>query len=540
MAGEARVRAAHLPSPPQSGRAGTPRPDDHGTCQAGGGITFRADFDSANLAHARQKPASSSDFELRTERDAANTEFATENRSWFYFGVHGHRAGAFLGFDVVDLNKQAKLFNMEMRPVVCCPAAGVRWQRVKSKPHFGPTGEGFHVAFRHRFETEDEHFFAFCFPHSYRDCQAFLDRMAAHAAASTSTIHFRREVLGRSRQGRNLEVLTVASDAADEGDPAKPVFFVSARVHPGEVPASHMFNGLLKFLLRGKDKRAEVARKSFVFKLVPMLNPDGVELGHYRCDSRGQNLNRFYADPSETDQPEIFAVKSLLKRYADQGRLKFYFDLHAHANKKGVFAFGNTLPPEEQVETTLYAKLMSLNCPHWDLLSCNFTEKNMSSKDRDGHTKEGSGRVALFRETGLPHIYTIESNYCTSRIMNIIPQAEMEREEGFNTRSVSPMSKSRSPLFFDTDIFEGMGRALVVSALDLLEVNPWTRVPNSPFKSMQALKTWANSFLTTNGVSVRAAGVSRISKLLPKDRKAPAHKSLAPKVLIPVVNPAAE
>ena len=83
-----------------------------GTCQAGGGITFRADFDSANLAHARQKPASSSDFELQTERDAANTEFATENRSWFYFGVHGHRAGAFLGFDDgVDRNKQAKLFN---------------------------------------------------------------------------------------------------------------------------------------------------------------------------------------------------------------------------------------------------------------------------------------------------------------------------------------------------------------------------------------------------------------------------------------------
>ena len=181
--------------------------------------------------------------------------------------------------------------------MVCCPAAGLRWQRVKSKPHFGPTGEGFHVAFRHRFETEDEHFFAFCFPHSYRDCQAFLDRMSTHAAASTSAMYFRREVLGRSRQGRNLEVLTVASDAADEGDPAKPVFFVSARVHHGEVPASHMFNGLLKFLLRGKDKRAEVARKSFVFKLVPMLNPDGVELGHYRCDSRGQNLNRFYADP---------------------------------------------------------------------------------------------------------------------------------------------------------------------------------------------------------------------------------------------------
>ena len=29
----------------------------------------------------------------------------------------------------------------------------------------------------------------------------------------------------------------------------KPVVFLSARVHPGEVPSSHVLNGLIKFLL---------------------------------------------------------------------------------------------------------------------------------------------------------------------------------------------------------------------------------------------------------------------------------------------------
>lgn len=89
----------------------------------------------------------------------------------------------------------------------------------------------------------------------------------------------------------------------------KKTIFLSSRVHPGETPASFVLEGILKFLTEKNNEQAKILLDKFVFKIVPMLNPDGVFRGYYRLDTNGQNLNRYYIDPSPKTEPTIYAVK---------------------------------------------------------------------------------------------------------------------------------------------------------------------------------------------------------------------------------------
>jgi murein tripeptide amidase MpaA len=69
-------------------------------------------------------------------------------------------------------------------------------------------------------------------------------------------------------------------------------------VHPGESVSSWMVKGVLDFLC-SSDPQAITLRNHFVFKIVPLLNPDGVIQGNYRCSLTGGDLNRKYAIPSQ-------------------------------------------------------------------------------------------------------------------------------------------------------------------------------------------------------------------------------------------------
>ena len=90
--------------------------------------------------------------------------------------------------------------------------------------------------------------------------------------------------------GNNCDLLTITSFACDpESLRARKGVVVSARVHPGESNSSYMMKGVIDYLT-GPSLDAKILRDNFVFKIVPMLNPDGVIVGNYRCNLAGVSI----------------------------------------------------------------------------------------------------------------------------------------------------------------------------------------------------------------------------------------------------------
>ena len=83
---------------------------------------------------------------------------------------------------------------------------------------------------------------------------------------------------------------------------------INSRVHPGETNASFLVEGIINFLLSNTEEASSL-RKVFVFKIIPMLNVDGVINGHYRCSMLGVDLNRWWKHPSPVLHPPIYHAK---------------------------------------------------------------------------------------------------------------------------------------------------------------------------------------------------------------------------------------
>ncbi len=86
---------------------------------------------------------------------------------------------------------------------------------------------------------------------------------------------------------------------------------VSAWIHPGETNSSWVMDGFLTFIT-SNTPAAIFLRDNVIFKIVPMLNPDGVVLGNFRSSFTGKDLNWVFKSIDSKLFPEVIALKNLI------------------------------------------------------------------------------------------------------------------------------------------------------------------------------------------------------------------------------------
>jgi len=140
--------------------------------------------------------------------------------------------------------------------------------------------------------------------HSYTN---LTDELSAYAEANPDIC--RLYTLGQSVQGRELWAMLISDNPDDEED--EPEFKYVSTIHGNERICTEMCLYFIDLLLTeyGTDKRIANLVDSTAIWIVPLMNPDGLELGR-RGNASGMDLNRNF--PLLTDSSlNIFTGESL-------------------------------------------------------------------------------------------------------------------------------------------------------------------------------------------------------------------------------------
>ena len=134
---------------------------------------------------------------------------------------------------------------------------------------------------------------------------------------------------GKSAEGRELPRLEI-----NEGDPiGKDLVVVLSRQHPPEVTGYLAMQAFVHELL-ADNELSNAFRKRYRVLVYPILNPDGVDLGHWRHNTGGVDLNRDWA---YYRQPEIRQVANDIVHFRRKGRNRVVLGLDFHSTWHDMF-----------------------------------------------------------------------------------------------------------------------------------------------------------------------------------------------------------
>uniref|UniRef100_A0A2K6NVJ2 AGBL carboxypeptidase 3 n=1 Tax=Rhinopithecus roxellana TaxID=61622 RepID=A0A2K6NVJ2_RHIRO len=390
-------------------------------------LMFEARFESGNL----QKVVKVAEYEYQlTVRPDL---FTNKHTQWYYFQVTNMRAGIVYRFTIVNFTKPASLYSRGMRPLFYsekeAKAHHIGWQRIGDQIKYyrnNPGQDGRHyfsLTWTFQFpHNKDTCYFAHCYPYTYTNLQEYLSGINNDPVRSKFC---KIRVLCHTLARNMVYILTITTPLKNSDSRKRKAVILTARVHPGETNSSWIMKGFLDYIL-GNSSDAQLLRDTFVFKVVPMLNPDGVIVGNYRCSLAGRDLNRNYTSLLKESFPSVWYTRNMVHRLMEKREVILYCDLHGHSRKENIFMYGCDGSDRSKtlyLQQRIFPLMLSKNCPDkFSFSACKFNVQK---------SKEGTGRVVMWK-MGIRNSFTMEATFCGSTLGN-------KRGTHFSTKDLESM-----------------------------------------------------------------------------------------------------
>ena len=141
--------------------------------------------------------------------------------------------------------------------------------------------------------------------------------------------YIRFKKIGKTKLNRPFKVLDIYKGLPKN----KPVIVLLTRQHPPEVTGYFAFKAFLEAILNENELSSRFLDDYRVLAF-PLMNPDGVDLGHWRHNAGGVDTNR---DWSFYHQPEIKTTVDYIAKVLNKNNSKLLLGLDFHSTYYDVF-----------------------------------------------------------------------------------------------------------------------------------------------------------------------------------------------------------
>ena len=334
-------------------------------------LIFESRFESGNLLAAFRTEDENS-YQLYLQNDTNTTGYI----QWFFFRVSNTKKGRKVNFNLINMLRKTCIYNHGLKIMTYSTMAAqkenIGWHRdcynsiyysnnlfVYNNNNASKKRNLHSLSFDYEFKYDnDTVYFANCIPYFYSTLMKELNKYELDDEKYPS---FYRKTLTVTLGGNDLDMFTINSmynifqngatsvvtpksqnyqliknrrnnsdnDNLSQVLDERKAIVIIGRQHPGETVGSYVVKGCIDFLM-GESEEAKKLREIYVFKIVPMMNPDGVLVGNSRTSFAGCDLNRRWSKPNEIIHPEVYSVKQMITKLSNQRKIAFIIDCHGH------------------------------------------------------------------------------------------------------------------------------------------------------------------------------------------------------------------